>query len=74
MIYFCEMLQIKPQRHSDPLTENYYFREYTPKEISQQKQKEKKRKKIFMRKLCLKTVGGTVCPLMKLSYLHEIAL
>lgn len=45
MIYFCEMLQIKPQRHSDPLTENYYFREYTPKEISQQKQKEKKKKK-----------------------------
>lgn len=71
MIYFCKMLQIKPQRHSDLLTENYYFREYTPKEISQQKQK---KKKIFMRKLCLKTVGGTVCPLMKLSYLHEIAL
>lgn len=68
----CKMLQIKPQRHSDPLTKNYYFREYTLKEINQQKQK--KKKKIFMRKLCLKTVGGTVSLLMKLSYLHEIAL
>lgn len=37
------MLHIKPQRHSDPLTKNYYFREYTLEEINQQKQKKKKK-------------------------------
>lgn len=53
MIYFCKMLQIKPRRHAYPLIENSYSREYTPKEINQQKQK-----MIFMKKLRHKTAGA----------------
>ena len=33
MIYFCKMLQIKPQRHSYPLTENSYSRKYIPRKL-----------------------------------------
>lgn len=62
MIYFCKMLQMKPQRHSYPLTENSYLREYTPKETNQGKPN----RMMFTRKLP-HTAGRAVRPLGETS-------